>query len=112
VHSACSGAALGLEFRFANTHAMLCLHVWLALVRLRAEGKDGKDLAQMMYEDFQEDVEMRVRAEGVKVQSKPALWALQLLGLTCTLSPAFLKRFVKAVAGQHRRLPMHASRAP
>ena len=61
-------AALNLEYRFANTHAMLCLHVWLALVRLRAEGKDGKDLAQMMYENFQEDVELRVRAEGVKVR--------------------------------------------
>ncbi len=64
-------AALGLEKRFANSHAMLCLHVWLALVRLRAEGRDGKDLAQMVYEDFQEDVERRVHAEGVKVR---VLW--------------------------------------
>ena len=61
------GAALGLEMRFAPTYALLCLHVWLALVRLRAEGRDGRDMAQMMYEDFQEDVERRVRAEGVKV---------------------------------------------
>ena len=61
-------AALGLEKRFANTHALLCLHVWLALVRLRAEGRDGKDIAQMVYEDFQEDVEKRVHAEGVKVR--------------------------------------------
>ena len=60
-------AALGLEKRFANTHALLCLHVWLALVRLRAEGRDGKDIAQMIYEDFQDDVEKRVHAEGVKV---------------------------------------------
>ncbi len=41
--------------------------MWLALVRLRVEAKDGKDLAQMMYDNFQEDVEIRVRAEGVKV---------------------------------------------
>lgn len=60
-------AALGLEMRFAPTYSLLCLHVWLALVRLRAEGNDGRDMAQMMYEDFQEDVERRVRAEGVKV---------------------------------------------
>jgi cytochrome b pre-mRNA-processing protein 3 len=61
------GAALGLEQRFANTHSLLCLYVWMTLVRLRAEGRDGKDLAQMLYEDFQDNVEHRVRAEGVKV---------------------------------------------
>ncbi|CAL8461833.1 g1364 [Coccomyxa elongata] len=60
--------AMDLEYRFATTYSLLCLHVWLILVRLRAEGKDGKDLAQMMYENFQEDVELRVRAEGVKVR--------------------------------------------
>ncbi|CAL5222683.1 g5083 [Coccomyxa viridis] len=60
--------AFGLEYRFATTYSLLCLHVWLALVRLRAEGKDGKDLAQMMYDNFQEDVEIRVRGEGVKVR--------------------------------------------
>ena len=59
--------AFGLEYRFATTYSLLCLHVWLALVRLRVEAKDGKDLAQMMYDNFQEDVEIRVRAEGVKV---------------------------------------------
>lgn len=59
---------MDLEYRFATTYSLLCLHVWLILVRLRAEGKDGKDLAQMMYENFQEDVELRVRGEGVKVQ--------------------------------------------
>ncbi|KAK9908990.1 hypothetical protein WJX75_005649 [Coccomyxa subellipsoidea] len=60
--------AMDLEYRFATTYSLLCLHVWLILVRLRAEGKNGKDLAQMMYENFQEDVELRVRAEGVKVR--------------------------------------------
>ena len=62
-------AAFGLEYRFATTYSLLCLHVWLALVRLRVEAKDGKDLAQMMYDNFQEDVEVRVRAEGVKVSA-------------------------------------------
>lgn len=60
-------AAFDLEYKFATTYSLLCLHVWLTLVRLRVEGKDGKDLAQMMYDNFQEDVEIRVRAEGVKV---------------------------------------------
>lgn len=48
---------------------MLCLHMWMLLVRLRSEGKDGKALAQMVYETFQDNVETRVRAEGVKVSS-------------------------------------------
>ena len=60
-------AAIGLEKRFAHEYSILCIHVWLLLLRLRQEGKEGAELAQMMYEDFQEDVEMRVRASGVKV---------------------------------------------
>ena len=39
----------------------------MLLLRLRAEAKEGSDMAQMMYDDFQEDVEMRVRGSGVKV---------------------------------------------
>lgn len=39
----------------------------MLLVRLRSEGKDGKDIAQMVYETFQDNVEARVRGEGVKV---------------------------------------------
>ncbi len=70
-------AAFGLEHKFATTYSLLCLHVWLTLVRLRVEGKDGKDLAQIMYDNFQEDVEIRVRAEGVKVW--PASNTLKLL---------------------------------
>ena len=79
-------AALGLEKRFANTHALLCLHVWLALVRLRAEGRDGKDIAQMVYEDFQEDVERRVHAEGVKVRVFLYIWLVQLGVEGCRLA--------------------------
>ena len=75
-------AAFGLEYRFATTYSLLCLHVWLALVRLRVEAKDGKDLAQMMYDNFQEDVEIRVRAEGVKV-------SVSLLGMEWLLTELF-----------------------
>ncbi len=57
----------GLPHAFATTHALLTLHVWLLLARLRQEGRDGKDLSQMLYDNFAEDVERRVRAEGVKV---------------------------------------------
>lgn len=62
-------AALGLRpGTFADTHALLCVHVWLLLVRLRPEGRDGKDAAQALYENFSDDVEARVRAAGVKVR--------------------------------------------
>ncbi len=50
-------------------HALLCLHVWLLLVRLRPEGKSGKQLAQMLYDNFQDDVEKRAREAGVKVRA-------------------------------------------
>lgn len=43
----------------------------MVLVRLRLEEADGKGLAQAMYEDFTDDVEMRVHAEGVKVLVQP-----------------------------------------
>lgn len=60
---------------------MLCLHMWMLLVRLRAEGKDGKALAQMVYEAFQDNVEARVRAEGVKVSSDSVLGRTQCVNL-------------------------------
>ena len=60
-------AALALPQTFAATYSLLCLHVFMLLVRLRAEGNDGADLAQILYEGFQDDVELRVHAEGVKV---------------------------------------------
>ena len=62
-------AVFGLQKRFAHVHSMMCIHMWMLLVRLRAEGQDGRDIAQMAYENFQHDVELRVRAEGVKVGS-------------------------------------------
>lgn len=37
---------MGIPSDFQQTHSSLCLHIWLLLVRLRAEGKDGKQLAQ------------------------------------------------------------------
>lgn len=40
-------AAMGIPVDFQQTHSSLCLHIWLLLVRLRAEGKDGKQLAQV-----------------------------------------------------------------
>ena len=64
-------AVFGLEDNFADRYSILCIHMWLCLVRLRSEQKAGKQLAQVIYENFQEDVEMRVRAAGVKVHCTP-----------------------------------------
>ena len=60
-------AALNIGDTFAQKYSVLCIHVWLLLVRLRAEGDDGKGVAQKLYENFQDDVEAMVRAEGVTV---------------------------------------------
>jgi cytochrome b pre-mRNA-processing protein 3 len=62
---------------FQHRHAMLCLHVWMLLVRLRPEGKDGKLLSQLLYEDFQEDVERQVRATGLEVRVSKHLTELE-----------------------------------
>ena len=53
--------------KYRDKYAMLCIHMWMTLVRLRSEGKPGKSLTQNIYDNFQEDVEHRVRAAGVKV---------------------------------------------
>ena len=69
--------ALEVPSDFQHQHAMLSLHVWLLLVRLRAEGEDGKRLAQMMYDNFQDDVEGRARTAGVKVRLQKQLTELE-----------------------------------
>lgn len=59
---------------FAATQSLLCVHIWLLLVRLRAEGEPGAELAQTLYDGFQDDVEMRVHAEGVKVAPRRVIF--------------------------------------
>lgn len=41
------GAAMGIPKEFQQLHSSLCLHIWMLLVRLRPESKDGKQLAQV-----------------------------------------------------------------
>ena len=57
-----------IERSFRGEHSALVLHVWLVLRRLREEGESGKALAQTLYDTFQDDVEHRVHAEGVRVR--------------------------------------------
>lgn len=59
--------ALGLPTSFRATYSLLVLHVWLCLVRLRAEGRDGAEVGQALYDLFFHDCELRVVATGVKV---------------------------------------------
>ena len=60
--------AFEIERSFRGEHSALVLHVWLVLRRLREEGESGKALAQTLYDTFQDDVEHRVHAEGVRVR--------------------------------------------
>ncbi|KAG6549688.1 hypothetical protein Mapa_008667 [Marchantia paleacea] len=60
-------ASFALEKNFRTTHAMLLLHMWLTLVRLRAEGNDGSKVGQSLYEIFNHDLEKRIVGEGVKM---------------------------------------------
>lgn len=69
--------AMGIPGDFQPQHSSLCLHIWLLLVRLRSEGQDGKQLAQVLYDDFQTDVEHRARNAGVRVRLSKALTELE-----------------------------------
>ncbi|XVF08518.1 hypothetical protein REPUB_Repub07fG0009900 [Reevesia pubescens] len=56
-----------LEKTFKMTFSLLVLHVWLCLRRLKAEGKDGVELGQYVYEIYNHDVELRVSKAGVNL---------------------------------------------
>jgi len=58
----------GLPVSFRGRYGATVLHVWLLLVRLRAEGDEGSELAQVFYDNFMEDLELLVREEGVVVR--------------------------------------------
>ncbi|XP_024989735.1 ubiquinol-cytochrome-c reductase complex assembly factor 1-like [Cynara cardunculus var. scolymus] len=56
-----------LEKTFRTTFCMLVLHMWLCLRRLKAEGKEGVELGQYVYEIYNHDLEMRVSKAGVNL---------------------------------------------
>lgn len=58
---------LQLERSFRGEHALTVLHVWMVLYRLRNEDEKGRQLSQVLYDSFQDDLEQRIIAEGVKV---------------------------------------------
>ena len=67
----------GIEKSFRGEHAVLVLHVWLLLKRIRSEGEKGKGVAQVVYDTFQDEVEHRVHAEGVRVRVSKLLNELE-----------------------------------
>ncbi len=58
---------LQLERSFRGEHALTVLHVWMVLYRLRNEDEKGRQLSQVLYDSFQDDLEQRIRAEGLRV---------------------------------------------
>lgn len=56
-----------LEKTFKITYSLLVLHMWLVLRRLKAEGKEGVDLGQYVYEIYNHNVEVRVSKAGVNL---------------------------------------------
>lgn len=56
------------EGEFFPTYMAMSLHMWMLLVRLRSQGRDGRRQMQMLYEQFQELVTSMVKEAGVKVR--------------------------------------------
>ncbi|KAL4324547.1 hypothetical protein GQ457_11G030150 [Hibiscus cannabinus] len=56
-----------LEKTFQTSFSLLVLHMWLCLRRLKAEGKEGVELGQYVYEIYNHDVELRVSKAGVNL---------------------------------------------
>lgn len=59
---------IDLKRDFRAEFALMTIHVWLILHRLRGEGDEGKRMSQKLYDIFWEDVEKRVYDAGVKVR--------------------------------------------
>ncbi|KAJ6801553.1 ubiquinol-cytochrome-c reductase complex assembly factor 1-like [Iris pallida] len=56
-----------LEKTFKTTFALLVLHMWLFLRRMKEEGKEGVEFGQYVYEIYNHDLELRVSKAGVNL---------------------------------------------
>ncbi|KAM0042931.1 putative ubiquinol-cytochrome c chaperone/UPF0174 [Helianthus debilis subsp. tardiflorus] len=56
-----------MEKTFRTNFSMLVVHMWLCLRRLKAEGKEGIELGQYVYEIYNHDLETRVSKAGVNL---------------------------------------------
>ena len=57
--------AAGMPDTFQSWFLINQLHVWMCLVRLKPEGKDGRHMYQRMVQIFWDDVEERMKVMGV-----------------------------------------------
>ena len=53
---------------FATRFNVLVLHVWMCLVRLRAEGKTGQSVSQVLFDNMIEDMEDKLGEQGVRAR--------------------------------------------
>ncbi|TPX72126.1 hypothetical protein SpCBS45565_g00677 [Spizellomyces sp. 'palustris'] len=60
--------ALNLPDNFQTWFAMTLLHVWIYNARLRAEGLEGKEMKQEIFDHIWLDVEIKIHKAGVKRQ--------------------------------------------
>eukprot|EP00210_Caulerpa_lentillifera_P005839 g5583.t1 len=65
-----------LDREFPGIQAVLSLHMWLLIRRLK-EVNGGKQVSQFLYDEFLEDVEDRLRKAGVKVRFNSLLEDLE-----------------------------------
>ncbi|ONK73483.1 uncharacterized protein A4U43_C04F32040 [Asparagus officinalis] len=56
-----------LEKTFKTTFALLVLHMWLFLRRMKEEGNEGAEFGQYLYEIYNHDLELRVSKAGVNL---------------------------------------------
>lgn len=61
--------AAGMPDTFQSWFLINQLHVWMCLVRLKPEGKDGRYMYRRMVQIFWEDVEERMKVLGVCLSS-------------------------------------------
>lgn len=68
IHVVNNPTAMQVPDEFFPVYMAMSLHIWMLLVRLRTQGRDGRRQMQMLYEQFQEEVTGMVKKAGVKVR--------------------------------------------
>ncbi|KAE8675524.1 putative F-box family protein [Hibiscus syriacus] len=106
-----------LEKTFQTTFSLL-LHMWLCLRRLKAEGKEGVELGQYVYEIYNHDVELRVSKAGgfhgcphrnFPINSMPLEGRSVLLNNWNIFSDDTSKPDAAALRTLHFKMPMYPS---
>ena len=75
-------AACQLPDSFQTWFCVTQLHIWLSVVRLRAEGEVGKDVSRMVVEHFVNDLELKISNRGVRTREAMKELMAQYHGLS------------------------------